>query len=191
MDVDRLFKDAEEAFAALGTFLGEYEWFANAVGVGARSVAGDEVRESGRGRAGTRAHGTKNGNEEDKDRARHAQDEFAAQGGHQRDSSMGLFEEHDDDLDATGQPALKSGTATSRMGTNPTDGAPQPGMLDAAVFSYTQVILALFSDVPLATEEAWSPARRLVQAVEGQRNLVEHRQRILRKFYPRYLDRSR
>lgn len=189
MDVAQLFKDAEEAFAALGTLIGGYEWFVEAVRQRAWSVEMDGEKESGRGRAEVRAG--EDENEPDIDWARQAQDEFAAQGGHQRDSSMGLFEEHDDDMDAAGQPTSKRGTAIPRVETTQDGAAQQPGMLDAAVFSYTQVILALFSDVPLATGEAWSPVQRLVKAIEGRRNLVEHRDRLLRKCYPQYHGRSR
>lgn len=118
IDVERLFREAEEAVGALGVVLGGCEWF------------GDVLRSS----------------DTDADKG--------GQGG----------EGKEEEYDRTG-----------------------PGMLDAAVFSYTHVILELFSEIAEGLEEeAWSPARRLVRAIEGERSLVRHRERVLEVYYRGY-----
>lgn len=99
IDVEGLYRDAEEALEALSVYLGGREWF-----------------------------------------------------------------EDDGDGDATG-----SGT---------------PGLLDAGVFAYTQVILSLFAERSHGTgEKLGAGAERLAAAVQAHIGLLRHRQRILRQYF--------
>lgn len=168
MDVERLVRDAEEAFEAISSLLGNSRWFGDAAA--ARYVTGKdaETREGAR----SERYETQDRSNED--------DEFAAQGGRQRDSSMGLFEDNGDDH---GNGDAEAASENRQDGSPETSGG--PSMLDAAVFSYTYVILSLFSSIEVDTsQETWSPAKRLADAVTRQTNLVEHRDRILKAYYP-------
>ena len=114
--VERLIKDAEEAFSALSIFLGDREWFESIP----TEVEGDRTADEA--------------------------------------------EPHDD------SPEQYFRTHVS--------GETRPGMLDAAVFAYTHVMLTIFS-----RQEEGSPARRLVSALRGRHNLCRHRNVILKKYF--------
>jgi len=60
--------------------------------------------------------------------------------------------------------------------------ANMPGELDAIVFAYTQVILAVL-DERRHDFSVGPGARRLVDAVRSQAGIVRHRDRILSQYY--------
>lgn len=60
------------------------------------------------------------------------------------------------------------------------DGEDGPGVLDAAVFAFVDVVLGYFGG-----QEEGSGARRLVGILEGRGGLVGHRERVLREYYGR------
>lgn len=116
IDVERLIKDAEEAFSALSVFLGDSEWFESV------SSEAEDCR-----------------------------------------------------------PADEAGPHNERAGQNERrqlGDETRPGMLDAAVFAYTHVMLTIFS-----RQEEGSPVGRLVSALLDRHNLCRHRNVILKKYF--------
>lgn len=158
VDVERLFKEAEDAWEALSVYLGSMDWFAGATGRSSSPRLGNATER-------------KFFDRKEAEPTSAADDEFEAQRSRQGDSERSLFEDAGEDE----LPVDQDGTS----------GRDQhgPDMLDAAVFAYSHVILNLFSDAVVPPTDAWSPPRRLYEGLQKRENLVQHRDRILKRYY--------
>lgn len=132
MDGDSLRNEAIEAFKALGTILGDRDWYGQA------KQWSEDSEHDARGQT-TKSSGTSHGSEKNKD----------------------IGSQDADDTDEQVSEAEQI-----------------PGMLDAAVFSYTHIILSI-----CASEPQLSPAARLAKGLKSVNSLVAHRERVLERFY--------